>query len=100
MIVECMCKLALGDLVGDDNTEKLVGVAGVVGGVGLLLHKHFSDHSRRLPKALHRSNKRAWKTLELALAGDGWLSRLQNLLARGEDKAIAEQIRAFMEANW
>jgi serine/threonine protein kinase len=99
MIAECMCKLALGDLVGGETAEKLAGLGGVVGGVGLLLHRHFADHSQRLPNALRRSNQRAWKTLELALAGDGWLTRLKNLFARGEDKAIAEQIKAFLEAN-
>ncbi len=99
MIVECMYKLALGDLIGGDNADKLAGLGGAVGGVGLLLYRHFADQTQHLPKALHRSNQRAWRTLELALAGDGWLTRLKNLLARGEDRAIAEQIRAFLEAN-
>ena len=99
MIVESMCKLALGDLVGDETAEAVGGLGGLAGGVAWLLHQHFSDHSQRLPRALHRSNQRAWRTLELALAGDGWLTKLKNLLARGEDKAMAAQIRAFLEAN-
>jgi len=99
MIVESMCKLALGDLIGDETAEKLAGFGGIAGGVAWLLHHHFADHSQRLPRALYRSNQRAWKTLELALAGDGWLTKLKNLLTRGEDKVIAEQIRSFLEAN-
>src|SRR5262245_40307451 len=39
--------------------------------VGALV-AHLSDHSQKLPEALRRACRSAWKALELALAGDSW----------------------------
>ncbi len=60
--------------------------------VGFLV-RHFSDHSQRLTAALQQANDRAWRTLEVALAGESLLGRL----ACAEDRAFRQQIRAFLD---
>src|SRR5438309_763414 len=45
------------------------------------LRERFTDHSQRLAEALQRATDRAWRTLELALAGKSFTQRL----ARTED---------------
>jgi hypothetical protein len=101
MIAESMFKLALVQIFGveQETADKITSLGGLTKGVVGLLQKHFADPTGKLPKALHRSNQRAWKTLELALSGDGWLTKLQRWFARGEDKAVAHQIRAFLEVQ-
>jgi serine/threonine protein kinase len=54
------------------------------------LVERFSDQSQRLPKAIHYATERAWKTLELALAGDSLWSKLST---RAEDQALAHELR-------
>jgi len=58
------------------------------------LADRFLDRSQRLTKALGRSQERAWQALEIALAGP---SLWQSILGRAEDKALAEQIRLFVQ---
>ena len=43
---------------------------------------------------MQRANERAWKALEVALAGEGLWQRL----GRSEDKAFRQQVRAFLDA--
>lgn len=62
------------------------------------LIERFSDHSQRLTAALHTANERAWKALELALAGESFWDRIKSAAARGDDKAFARQVRAFLDA--
>ena len=56
---------------------------------------HFKDHSERLGDALKDANQRAWRTLEIALAGES----LRTLLDRQEEKAFRNQIRQALDAN-
>src|SRR5262249_47291298 len=52
----------------------------------------FTDHSARLTEALRLANDRAWQALEFALAGDSLL----DLVARADDRAFRDQLRAFL----
>src|SRR5262249_28410076 len=71
---------------------------GAVAGVAAFLARHFVDYSQRLNEALRLSNERAWKALEVALAGESLWDRCKLLLASGEDKAFREQVRPFLDA--
>jgi serine/threonine protein kinase len=61
------------------------------------LTDHFTDHSQRLTKALATANERSWKTLEVALAGESFWDRCKTALSSGEDKALAQQVRGFLD---
>src|SRR5262245_46752748 len=66
------------------------------GGDGLLasLADRFGDCSKRLARALRHANERAWRALEVALAGES----LRNKLDAVEDKAFRQHVRAFLDA--
>ena len=64
--------------------------------VGRFLYTRFTDPSKKLPDALRRSADRAWRSLEVALAGESWLTRWA---ARGEDKAFRQQVRLILDAR-
>src|SRR5258708_770573 len=83
-------------------------VGGVLQTVGLdktgdaaidFLTKRFTDHSQKLSNALQTANERAWKALEVALAGDSLWERCKTALASAEDRAFREQVQAFLEAS-
>jgi formylglycine-generating enzyme required for sulfatase activity/tRNA A-37 threonylcarbamoyl transferase component Bud32 len=61
--------------------------------------RHFRDHSRTLPNALGRAHKRAWQSLGVALAGDGFLDRVKVFFASGDNKGIREQVQLFLREN-
>src|SRR4051794_21278799 len=92
-----LCALALRQLVG--GACSAIGLApgegAVEGAVGFLM-RHFMDHSQRLNEALRQSNDRAWKALEVALAGDSLWDRCKLVLASGEEKAFRELVRPFL----
>ena len=67
--------------------------------VSALLSRQFSDPSQRLNKALERSHDRAWRVLELALAGDSLWDRCRRLLTGAEERAFRQQIQEFLAAN-
>jgi serine/threonine protein kinase len=71
--------------------------AGMVGAeaVAGFLKDQFTDHSRRLSRALAEAHERAWKALEIALAGPS----LWNWLDRSDDKAFRRQVRAFLDVT-
>lgn len=75
----------------------VIGVPARIGGklVGHLIQR-FRDSSHDLPNALQRSSDRAWRSLEIALAGESWWSRLRD---RGDEKAFREQVRLFLNAS-
>ncbi len=75
--------------VGIKGGEKLVDV----------LTARFTDHSQKLTVALRNANERAWKALEIALAGDSLWDRCQIVLASAEDRAFREQVRAFLDIS-
>jgi uracil-DNA glycosylase family 4 len=89
--------LALRQLIG--GSCRAVGLdvgEGAVDGVVHFLTRHFSDHSQKLSEALRHSNERAWRALEVALAGNTLLDRCKLLVASGDDKAFREQIQPFL----
>jgi uracil-DNA glycosylase family 4 len=94
-----LCTLALQQLVGgackaaglDPGADAIQGVVG-------FLTRHFLDHSQRLTEALQLTNERAWKALEVALAGDSLWDRCKLVLARGEEKAFRAQVQPFLDA--
>src|SRR5262245_3147388 len=79
---------AVGFEAGGEGTDQ----------VGGCLTERFTDHSQRLTAALQGANDKAWKALEVSLAGDSLWERCKLLAARGEDKAFAQQVRAFLDA--
>src|SRR6266536_1121164 len=62
----------------------------------VFIREHFTDHSRRLPRALAKANDRAWQALGIALAGNGFLDQIKLFFASGDDKGIREQVRQFL----
>lgn len=54
---------------------------------------HTSDHSRTLLTALEASNRKAWRSLEIALAGES----LWTWFDREETKALRREIKAFVD---
>src|SRR5262245_64432660 len=93
-----LCALALRGLVGGacKALGSEAGAAAVDGVVGFLM-RHFVDHSQKLLEALHHANERAWRALEVALAGDGLWDRCKLVLASGDEKAFREQVRPFLD---
>src|SRR4051812_4583003 len=86
-----LCSLvafSLRQVLGDGVENVIVEVTGLL-----------RDHSQRLPQALRRAHDRAWRSLEVALAGDGMLDRLKAAFSSGDDKGLSEQIRAFLQSN-
>src|SRR5262249_13322350 len=71
------------------------GAGAVEGAVGFLLRR-FLDHSSRLTEALARSNERAWRAVEVALAGDSLWDRCKLVLAPGEEKAFRDLVGPFL----
>src|SRR6185503_18631248 len=63
------------------------------------LRNRFGDHSGRLTRALERAQDRAWRTVELALAGSSWWGRCKGLLAAGDERAFRDQVQAFLDAH-
>src|SRR3954471_15584143 len=83
MIFCALSTFALRQVMGD-------GAENVVGALG----GHFSDQTRLLLDALHKSNERAWKALEVALAGEGFWNKLD----AAEEKALRQQVRGLLDA--
>src|SRR5262245_22923788 len=61
-----------------------------------LIADRLTDHGQKLPRALARANDRAWRTLAMALAGNSLLDRVKSLLPPADERAFAEQVRAFL----
>jgi serine/threonine protein kinase len=85
-ILHSLSVLALQQLAGE-------------GAVGLfeVITAHFSDQGQRLVGALRAANDRAWKAMEIALAGDSWWERAKARLASSEDRSFGQQIRVFLD---
>ncbi len=84
----------LGVALGEQTAES---AGKVFDGAVRFLHKHFSDHSQQLTEAVQRANDRAWRALEIALAGDSWWARIKGTLTPAEDKGLARQVRAYLQ---
>jgi hypothetical protein len=97
-IVLDLSSLALGPLV--EGACQVVGAKAseqLVSGVVTLLAKRFTDQSARLTRAVEKANERAWKALEIALAGDSFWERCKVQLAGGEERAFRAQVRDFLD---
>src|SRR5438128_2613502 len=100
-ILANLSALALRQLVGG-ACEALGWSAGAGAAASLsnFLANRFTDHGQRLTLALQQANDRAWKALEIALAGDFLWERVKSAVAASaEDRALARQLRAFLDAT-
>ena len=96
-IVQGLCGFAVRQLV--EGACSTVGISGGGEAVVGFLAQRFTDHSTKLTDALEAANERAWKALEIALAGESFWDRCKVVLSSGEDKAFGRQVRAFLDAN-
>ncbi len=84
---------ALGPLVGSAcRAAGLSVVADGTAAVSRFLAERLTDQSLRVTDALTRASDQAWRTLELALAGESVLSTAD----RADDRAFREQVRLFL----
>jgi serine/threonine protein kinase len=90
-LLQNLSVLALRQLL--QGACQAVAFQGAEAAIGLLTD-HFIDHSQRLTRALQTANERAWRALEFALAGES----IWTFLDRTEDKALRQQVRAFLDA--
>jgi WD40 repeat protein len=84
---------ALGPLVG--TACRAVGMAAAsetAATVTKFLMARLTDQSLRVTDALAEASARAWRTLELALAGESLLTAAD----RADDKSFREQVRLFL----
>ena len=59
------------------------------------VRSHFTDHSEKLATTLADANEKAWKTIEIALGGQGFWDRF----ASAEDRALREQVKLFLASS-
>src|ERR1700676_4645356 len=98
-IAQNVCVLVLNRVAG--VACDVVGLGGgkeVVEAAVHFLTERFTDHSKKLTEALEVANERAWKVLEIALAGESFWERCKVVLARAEDQAFRKQVRAFLDS--
>src|SRR5262245_51946542 len=62
-----------------------------------LLGDRFADNSRRLEQALGRSAERAWRALEVALAGPSLWQSACDLLGSRDDARLRKQVQTFLD---
>jgi hypothetical protein len=96
-IFTSLSSLALRQVV--DGACAALGVKESSEAVVGFLTERFTDHSQRLARALQQANDNAWKALEIALAGESLWERCKATVARAEDRAFAQQVRAFLDAT-
>lgn len=61
------------------------------------LGDHLTDHGLRLENALRHSAERAWRSLELSLAGASWWVACKGLLAPREEQTLARHVQTFLD---
>lgn len=61
------------------------------------LTEHFTDHTKRLPKAISKANENAWKTLRVALAGDSLWDRIRVLVSSSDAKAFRRVTQSYLD---
>lgn len=62
------------------------------------LEDRFSDRSQRASRALRVASERAWRCLEVALAGESWWQRCKDLLSAREEQVLRSQIQSFLRS--
>jgi tRNA A-37 threonylcarbamoyl transferase component Bud32 len=95
-IVLSLSSLALKGAAQAAGMEALGGGVDVLAG---FLRQRFADNSTRLTRALDRSSVRAWRAVEVALAGTSWWDRCKLTLSSAEQRAIRTQVQAFLQAH-
>ena len=85
-IVARLSSLALRPLLGDSADNLVRGVV-----------SRLADSSNAVARSLDVAQARAWKALEIALAGESWWQRCKAAVARsGDERAFRDQIQAFL----
>ncbi len=89
-VVQSLSVLALRQVAL--GASRALGVIGVDSAVEFL-NSRFTDSSRLLANALQGAAEKAWRALEIALAGES----LWNKLDDADDRAFRHQLRAFLD---
>ncbi len=63
----------------------------------LALGSRFTDRSAKLLNTLKLSHAKAWKAIEIALAGTSWWERCKLAVSSGEQYAFRGQVQAFLD---
>jgi serine/threonine protein kinase len=79
-VVLCSCALRR---IGAEGVDQIIA----------LLGDHLSDQGQGVAKALKEANDRAWRALEISLAGE----TLWNKLDRAEDRAFRQQLAVYLQ---
>ena len=82
-VVEHLCCFALKQFGGEGFEA-----------VGKLLSDRYSDHGKLLLNALDRANRRAWRSLEIALTGERFWHRITD---KADDRGLRQQMRVFLD---
>ncbi len=96
--------LGLSTLAVSSLVFGTAGVGGIdSGGLAIqtmvdLLRSRFGSQGSRLVTALRRANQRAWRTLEMALAGDSFWQRCRTVLTSADEKALRRELQAYFQA--
>ncbi|WP_439630603.1 protein kinase domain-containing protein [Gemmata sp.] len=108
MVSEHLIGVALQQLVaGAASVAKFSAAVGDPGGRTAaaalapalsFLQARFTDQSSRLTAAIEAATDRAWRALELVLAGDSLWDRLQGAVAAGDMKAFRHDVRGLLAA--
>jgi len=70
-----------------EQAESLIG----------FLNDRMTDNARRLERVLYRCNERAWRVLEIALAGPTLWQAACDLIGSRDDKLLRKQVQAFLD---
>ncbi len=97
-LLQSLSVLALRQVV--EGAANAVGLDATGEAITGFLGAHFTDHSQRLTNALQNANERAWKALEIALAGESFWERCKVRLASAEDQAFGKQVRTFLDSSY
>jgi serine/threonine protein kinase len=91
-LVSTLIGFGLRQVIGD-GAEKAVEEAVEA------VKQYFRDHGQALPRALAAASDRAWRTLGVALAGDGFCDQVKRLFASGDDKGFRKQVAHFLSSG-
>ncbi len=58
----------------------------------------FTDNSMRINNALKSAQNKGWKALEIALAGDSFWEKCKIHASSGDEKALGQQVRVFLDS--
>jgi serine/threonine protein kinase len=99
-IVQNLALLALREVVEGVCTQvgvnpQLIGDLKKI--VKNLLTERFGTQGPKLTAALTRANQRAWKAVQVALAGETLWDRCKALVVGAPDRAFQQQLRAFLD---